>query len=91
MKITEVKITLRDEAKLKAFVDVVFDNEFVVHGMKVIQGTEDYFVALPNKRGKDNIFRDIVHPINSEARAKLESAVLNAYEEKLKTLKQEKK
>jgi len=88
MEITEVKITLRDEAKLKAFVDVVFDNTFVVHGMKIIQGTEDLFVAMPNKRGKDGVFRDITHPINTTTRARLESAVLNAYENKLKSLKE---
>jgi stage V sporulation protein G len=88
MEITEVKITLRDEPKLKAFVDVVFDNAFVIHGMKVIQGTEDLFVAMPNKRGKDGVFRDIIHPINTTTRVKLESVVLNAYENKLKSLKE---
>lgn len=84
MKITEVRITLRDEPKLKAFVDVVFDDAFVVHGMKVIKGKEDFFIAMPNKKGKDNVFRDTAHPINSEMRTKLEAAILNAYEAKLK-------
>lgn len=84
MKITEVRITLRDEPKLKAFVDVVFDDTFVVHGMKVIKGKEDFFIAMPNKKGKDGVFRDMAHPINSEMRTKLEAAILNAYEAKLK-------
>lgn len=84
MKITEVRITLRDESKLKAFVDVVFDDAFVIHGMKVIKGKEDFFIAMPNKKGKDGVFRDMAHPINSEMRTKLEAAILNAYEAKLK-------
>ncbi|MCK4359133.1 MAG: SpoVG family protein [Candidatus Cloacimonetes bacterium] len=84
MKITEVRITLRDEPKLKAFVDVVFDNAFVIHGMKVIKGRNDLFVAMPNKKGRDGSFRDIAHPINNEMRVELESAILNAYEMKLR-------
>ena len=84
MKITKVRITLRDEPKLKAFVDVVFDDTFVVHGMKVIKGRNDLFVAMPNKKGKDGSFKDIAHPINNEMRVELESAILNAYENKLK-------
>lgn len=87
MKITEVRITLRDEPKLKAFVDVVFDGAFVVHGMKVIKGKEDLFVAMPNKKGRDGSFKDIAHPINNEMRVELESAILNAYENKAKELK----
>jgi len=83
MKITEVRITLRDEPKLKAFVDVVFDNAFVVHGMKIIKGRNDFFVAMPNKKGRNGSFKDIVHPINNEMRVELESAILNAYEMKL--------
>ena len=84
MKITEVRIILRDEPKLKAFVDVVFDSTFVVHGMKVIKGRNDLFVAMPNKKGRDGSFRDIAHPINNEMRVELESAILNAYEMKLR-------
>ena len=84
MKISEVRITLRDEPKLKAFVDVVFDNAFVIHGMKVIKGRNDLFVAMPNKKGKDGSFKDIAHPINNEMRVELESAILNAYEMKLR-------
>lgn len=91
MKITEVRITLRDEPKLKAFVDVVFDGAFVIHGMKVIKGKEDFFVAMPNKKGKDGVFRDTAHPINSEMRTQLESAILNAYERKLEGEDREKK
>lgn len=83
MKITEVRVTLRDEPKLKAFVDVTFDNEFVVHGMKIIDGTSGLFIAMPNKRGKDGKFRDIVHPISSDMRKRLEVVVLEKYEETL--------
>jgi len=87
MKITDVRITLRDEPKLKAFVDVTFDDAFVIHGMKVIEGTPDYFVAMPNRKGKDGKFRDIAHPINNDMRSELEEAVLEAYERVLKEKK----
>jgi stage V sporulation protein G len=79
MEFTEVRVTLRDEPRLKAFVNVTFDDDFVVRGMKVIEGRKGLFVAMPSRKGKDGTFRDIAHPINNEMRKKLEKVVLDEY------------
>ncbi|OGP16163.1 MAG: septation protein SpoVG [Deltaproteobacteria bacterium RIFCSPLOWO2_02_FULL_50_16] len=79
MEITEVRITLMNEEKLKAYVSVTFDGSFVVRDLKVIQGTNGMFVAMPSKKMKDGSFRDIAHPLNNEFRTKLEHQVLEAY------------
>ncbi len=85
MEITEVRITLRDEAKLKAFVNVTFDNSFVIRGLKVINGTKGYFVSMPSRKRKNGTHQDIAHPINNEMRRMIEDKVLAAYENELKT------
>ncbi|MCK4321232.1 septation regulator SpoVG [candidate division WOR-3 bacterium] len=84
MDITEVRVTLREEPRLKAFVNVTFDNDFVVRGMKVIEGKNGLFVAMPSRRSKDGTFRDIAHPINNEMRKRLEDIVLEEYHKKCK-------
>ncbi len=81
MEITEVKITLRDEEKLKAFVSVTFDNAFVVRGMKVINGNNGYFVSMPSRKRKDGSYQDIAHPINNDMRKQIEDKILISYEE----------
>jgi stage V sporulation protein G len=86
VEITEVRITLRDEEKLKAFANVTFDDAFVVRGLKVINGNNGYFVSMPSRKRPDGTYQDIAHPINNEMRDKLERAVLAEYE---KTLKEE--
>jgi stage V sporulation protein G len=83
MQITEVRLTLRDEERLKAFVSITFDNAFVVRGLKVIEGNTGLFVAMPSRRRKDGEFRDIAHPINNETRRMIEDAVLAEYERQL--------
>ena len=80
MEITEVKLTLRNEEKLKAFVSVTFDNAFVVRGLKVINGNEGYFVSMPSRKRKDGSYQDIAHPINNDMRKRLENAILDEYE-----------
>jgi stage V sporulation protein G len=84
VEITEVRITLRDEEKLKAFANVTFDDAFVVRGLKVINGTNGYFVSMPSRKRPDGTYQDIAHPINNEMRDKLEKAVLAEYERALK-------
>ena len=79
MEITEVRVTLRDENKLKAFVSITFDNCFVVRGLKVIEGAKGTFVAMPSRRRGTGEFRDIAHPINNEMRQRIEDAVLAEY------------
>ncbi len=83
MEITEVRVSLQDEDVLKAFVSITLDDEFVVRGLKVIQGAEGRFVAMPARRKRDGTFQDIAHPINRETREYLERIVLAAYDEEV--------
>ncbi|MFH1502952.1 MAG: septation regulator SpoVG [Candidatus Eisenbacteria bacterium] len=85
MEITEVRLTLRQEDRLKAFVSITFDNAFVVRGLKVIDGNTGLFVAMPSRRGKDGTFRDVAHPINNETRSMIEEAVLCEYRRQLES------
>ncbi len=80
MEITDIRISLRDEEKLKAFADVTFDDSFVVKGMRVINGTRGYFVSMPSRRRKDGTFQDIAHPVNAETRKLIEEKVIAAYQ-----------
>ena len=83
MEVTEITVTLRNEEKLKAFVNVTFDNQFVVRGMKVIKAANGYFVSMPSRKMPDDSFRDIAHPINNEFRKHLEDVILEEYQRKL--------
>lgn len=79
MKISEICITLRGEEKLKAFANITFDDCFVIHGVKVIQGSSGYFVSMPSRKKDDGTYRDIAHPTNQEMRKKIEECILKAY------------
>ena len=83
MEITEVRITLRNEEKLKAFASITFDNAFVVRGLKVINGSQGYFVSMPSRRKRDGMFQDLAHPISNDFRKKIEDRVLDAFEHEL--------
>jgi stage V sporulation protein G len=80
MEITDIRVFPVAEDKLKAYVTITFDKCFVVRDIKVIQGLEGLFVAMPSKRRKDGTFKDVAHPLNAETRAWLEKAVLTEYE-----------
>ena len=81
MEITDIRIKkVASEGKMKAVASVTFDNAFAVHGVKVIEGPEKLFVAMPSRRTPDGEYRDIAHPINSDMRNMLESKVLAAYD-----------
>ncbi|NCD04621.1 MAG: septation regulator SpoVG [Spirochaetia bacterium] len=81
MKITEVRIrTVSGESKLKAYATVTFDDEFVVHNIKVIESKTGPFIAMPARLTANNEYKDIVHPINSDFRNKLQQTILDAYE-----------
>ena len=84
MKISDIRVTLRDEDKLKGFVNVTFDNCFIIRGCKIIQGTEGYFVSMPSWKRRDGTYRDIAHPTNMEMRREIEDSILKAYIAKLK-------
>lgn len=79
MEITEVRIHLRPESKLKAFATVTFDNTFVVHNVKIVNGKKGLVVSMPSRKVKDGSYKDIAHPITNDFRSKLEKAVLEAY------------
>ncbi|MBR2284359.1 MAG: septation regulator SpoVG [Ruminococcus sp.] len=84
MTITDVKIRkIMTEGRLRAVVSVTIDDMIAVHDIKVVQGDERVFVAMPSRRDENNIFRDIVHPISSAARRQLEDSILEAYERQL--------
>ena len=84
MEITEIRVTLRDEERLRGFANVTFDNAFVVRGMKIIQGNNGYFVAMPSRKRPNGTHQDIAHPVNSDMRRLIEKSVLEAYETELK-------
>ncbi|MBD3322553.1 MAG: septation regulator SpoVG [Chitinivibrionales bacterium] len=83
MEITEVRISLRNEDKLKAFASMTLDNCFVVRGLKVINGSDGYFVSMPSRKHKDGTYHDIAHPINNDMRQNIEDTVLDAFEQEL--------
>ena len=81
MEITDIRIKkVASEGKMKAIASVRFDNALAVHDVKVIEGPEKLFVAMPSRRTPDGEYRDIAHPINSDMRNMLESKVLAAYD-----------
>ena len=83
MKITDVRVRIvkKDDSKLKAVASVTFDDCFVVHDIKVIEGNEGYFIAMPSRKTPDGEFKDIVHPLNTETREMIKDIVLKAFEE----------
>jgi stage V sporulation protein G len=83
MEITEININLRDEEKLRAFVNITFDDVFVVRGLKVIQGNKGLFVCMPSRKLADGSYKDIAHPINNEFRQQIETLILEKYEKVL--------
>lgn len=81
MTITDVRIRkIAAEGKMKAIVSITFDNEFVVHDIKVIEGQNGLFIAMPSRKTPDGEFKDIAHPINTDTREKIQSSILKAYE-----------
>lgn len=90
VEITEIRIILRDEERLKGFANVTFNNAFVIRGMKIISGNKGYFVSMPSRKRPDGTHQDVAHPINNETRRMIEERVLAAYEEELKSQTAEK-
>src|SRR5574341_139081 len=83
MEITDVKVITVDDDKLKAFVSIVFDGDFVVTDIKVIHGPKGLFVSMPSKKRKDGTFKDIAHPLNNQMRQYLEEKVLSVYKQQV--------
>ncbi len=80
MEVTDVRLRrVNTEGRMRAIASITLDNEFVVHDIRVIDGNNGLFVAMPSKRTPDGEFRDIAHPINSNTRGKIQDAVLTEY------------
>lgn len=81
MQITDVRIRkINVEGKMRAVASVTFDNEFVVHDIKVIDGQNGLFVAMPSRKMGDGDFRDIAHPLASDVRNRIKDAIFEAYD-----------
>lgn len=84
VRVTDVRIRkINQEGKMKAIVSITLNDQFVVHDVRVIEGNNGLFVAMPSKRTPDGEFKDIAHPITSETREIIQSAVLAAYNSEL--------
>lgn len=83
MKITDVRVRLKEEAKLKGIASITIDECFVVHDVKIIEGKDGLFIAMPNKKGADGSHKDICHPIVTEVREMIKEVVLDAYNKAL--------
>lgn len=84
MEITDVRVRkVTKEGKVRAIVSITFDDEFVVHDIKVIDGDNGYFIAMPSRRTIEGEYRDSAHPIKPATRERIQNAVLAAYEDAL--------
>lgn len=84
MQITDVRIRkIATDGKMKAIVSVTFDDQFVIHDIKVIEGQNGLFIAMPSRKTPDGEFKDIAHPINTNSREMIQKAILEAYDKAL--------
>lgn len=81
IEITDVQVFIVNEDKLKAYVTITLNDCFLVRDLKVINGHSGLFVAMPAKKRKDGVFRDVAHPLNQQMRERLEERVLQAFKE----------
>ena len=85
MEITDIRVRkIASDGKMKAIVSVTLDNMLVIHDIKVIEGVEKMFVAMPSRKNAEGEYKDIVHPITSQLRETLQAAILAKYDEALK-------
>jgi stage V sporulation protein G len=86
MQVTDVRIRkVEKEGKMKAVVSITIDEEFVVHDIKVIEGEKGVFIAMPSRKAADGEYRDIAHPINSATRDRIQTLILEKYQEMLES------
>ena len=84
MQVTDVRVRkIAKESKMKAVVSITLDDEFVVHDIKIIEGDNGLFIAMPSKKASDGEYRDIAHPINSQTRESIQKVILESYERAL--------
>jgi len=85
MQITDIRVRkIESSSKMKAIVSITIDDAFVIHDIKVIESPTRLFIAMPSRQNREGEYKDIAHPINSETRELLQSAILEAYEKALK-------
>lgn len=90
MEITDVRVRkISDDGKMKAVVSVTFDDEFVVHDIKIIEGQNGLFIAMPSRKMGEGDFRDIAHPLVSETRNRIKDAIFAEYDKVLEEQKEE--
>ncbi|MBE7048970.1 MAG: septation regulator SpoVG [Ruminococcaceae bacterium] len=86
MNITDIRIRkLNVDSKMKAVVSVTFDNALVIHDIKIIEGTDKLFIAMPSRKTPEGEFKDIAHPINMDMRDTLETSILEKYQSAMLT------
>ena len=84
MQITDIRVRkINAEGRMKAVVSVTFDDAFVIHDIKVIEGQDKLFIAMPSRKTPEGEFKDIAHPINAETREALHNSILQKYQESL--------
>ena len=81
LKISDVRVRLvqKEDSKLKAVASMTIEDCFVVHDIKVIEGQEGYFIAMPSRKASDGEYKDIVHPINTDTRKQIIDLILEAF------------
>ncbi len=91
MEITNVRVRVveKENSKMRGFASVTIDNQFVVHDIRILEGDNGLFLAMPSKQTGVGEYRDIAHPINQEARQMFTDAILKEYEEELRRVKSE--
>lgn len=85
MTITDIKVFLRPGEPLKAFVNIVIDDAFIIKNIKIIDGKNGLFIAMPSQKNKNGEYRDIAHPLNTDTRNEIEKLIINKYHEALKS------
>ncbi len=82
MKISDIRVRIikKDDSKLKAVASMTIDDCFVVHDIKIVEGTQGYFISMPSRKTMDGEYKDTVHPLNTETRNQIESAILAEFE-----------
>jgi len=84
MTITDIRIRKVDsDSKMKAVLSVTFDDEIVIHDIKIIESSSGLFIAMPSRKTPNGEYKDVAHPINSEVRDRLQQTILDKYKEML--------
>lgn len=86
MKITDIRVRRvdKEDSKLRAVVSITIDDCFVVHDIKIIEGKDNLFIAMPSRKTKEGEYKDVAHPISTEVRSMLSEAIIEAYKKELK-------